>query len=269
MKFTIRLTLLMLFFYAYGQKIQAQTITLKGYELKTSSIYVNIGEEVKMEASGEVTFGFFAGGGSPNGIHGFSGYNIIPNANHGALLARVKGGNWQPIGSKGTLKADKSGLIEFIVNDRERSNNMGYFTIKIDNNEWVNALPDCPCTAPSASNPSDGWAVDDAEAVAKYHIGAKICFRSYPAVPTSEGNSGQQCCYDNNDDLITGGKAAGTPDKESSAEGENDDGSMDIWYLNVINHAIKDVMPFSEMTLQNYHKIWTPNNDNGCQTNIK
>ena len=75
---------------------------------------------------------------------------------------------------------------------------------------WTELLPPCPCMQPPADVVGDGWAMD-ASSCAAIHPGADACFRSYPAVRTIQGRSGQQCCYDHRGSLITSGSGAGTP----------------------------------------------------------
>ncbi len=72
------------------------------------------------------------GGGGPDGISGFRQYNIVSNANHGALLARInRSQGWLLIGKGGTFNSSYDGTLEFAVNDREPSNNSGGFTVNV------------------------------------------------------------------------------------------------------------------------------------------
>jgi len=106
----------------YSTKVETTNLT---------DIYINIGEEVEITASGTIKFGFFAGSGGPNGINGFNTYNKVSGARHGALTARVSSGNWREIGEYGKFIARKSGWLELMVNDSDVGNNMGYFEVKI------------------------------------------------------------------------------------------------------------------------------------------
>jgi len=82
---------------------------------------------------------------------------------------------------------------------------------------WLDALPDCPCFLLGAQG--GGWTEPVSEPW--FHDGAANCVRSTPPMPDG---SGQQCCYDDNDQygyggkLITGGSGAGSPDKTSPEE---------------------------------------------------
>jgi hypothetical protein len=111
---------------------------------------------------------------------------------------------------------------------------------------WHTTLPHCPCQNPDYDSIrlGDGWAKDVGN-IAKYHAGALECFRSYPAVKTSVGQSGQQCCYDRTGRLIPCGSGAGTPDMVSTASGEDKNGVMKTDYWMLIGHWRKDVRPWT------------------------
>lgn len=129
---------------------------------------------------------------------------------------------------------------------------------------WTAAVPRCPCQQPPAGRVGDGWAVDRPSSLGR-HAGASICFRSYPPVRTTEGLSGQQCCYDANGDLVVSGSGAGTPDRSSSCGGERQDGTMKIRLSGFVAHVVKDVRPWSRgMTWRRIHRAWPPDNRNGC-----
>lgn len=139
---------------------------------------------------------------------------------------------------------------------------------------WYEFLPHCPCENPDKNGIklSDGWAKDQGN-LRKYHPGATESFRSYPAVSTSEGMSGQQCCYDAEGHLITGGSAAGTPDKISTCDGEDANGVMITRYRSLLSHYVKDVKPWetfggSDNGWVYYNLLWVPDNGNACKTNI-
>jgi hypothetical protein len=139
--------------------------------------------------------------------------------------------------------------------------------------DWLDKLPACPCESPDKNGIrlNDGWAKDKGD-LDKYHKGASESYRSYPAIETSEGSSGQQCCYDKNGQLITGGRAAGTPDKENTCDGEDAEGVMKIKLTRLLSHYYKDVKPWEAYGGKDsgwigYNKIWKPNNGNKCPAN--
>jgi hypothetical protein len=125
------------------------------------------------------------------------------------------------------------------------------------NDKWIAQLPECPCEVPDKKLVGDGWAVDIGD-IKKHHKGASICFRSYPAIKTDQGMSGQQCCYDSEGQLITTGKGAGTPDRETSCAGEGNDGRMKVAFPGVIFHYFKDVLPGPRVSDKTYLKKWRP-----------
>jgi len=141
---------------------------------------------------------------------------------------------------------------------------------------WYASLPLCPCRNPDFDSVKyhDGWAKDKAN-LNKYHRGAVASYRSYPPVKTEEGWSCQQCCYDYYGNLITSGRAAGTPDKVSACSGENKNGVMTFRFFGLIGHYIKDVRPWIRLMKvdssgwQQYNALWLPDRGNGCPLNMK
>lgn len=136
---------------------------------------------------------------------------------------------------------------------------------------WHDKLPACPCENPDKNGVqiNDGWAKDKGD-INKYHKGATECFRSYPPVQTNEGDSGQQCCYDANGNLITAGSGAGTPDKESTCNGEDGQGTMSVRLQGILGHYKKDVKPWEELGGADsgwvkYNLLWKPDNRNKCR----
>jgi len=123
---------------------------------------------------------------------------------------------------------------------------------------WLEQLPDCPCEQPKATQLNDGWAVDIGDRE-KHHPGAALCFRSFPAIATAQGLSGQQCCYDDGGMLIIDGAGAGTPDRESSCGGESEDGTMQVSWNGLFFHYFKDVLPGGRMSGASYRELWAPN----------
>lgn len=145
---------------------------------------------------------------------------------------------------------------------------------QIDSAEWYAKLPACPCRNPDFKGIklNDGWAKDKGN-LSKYHKGATASFRSYPAIKTSVGNSCQQCCYDANGNLITAGRAAGTPDKTSACNGENKYGVMRVRFFGLIGHYFRDVRPWNKLMKkdtsgwQTYNISWLPSQGK-CHINI-
>lgn len=127
----------------------------------------------------------------------------------------------------------------------------------LEGSSWTTQLPSCPCELPSNTDLDDGWAID-AGNIEYYHPGSTVCIRSYPAIETDQGWSGQQCCYDENGKLITAGAGEGTPDRSSTCTGEDDQGRMKVSYWGAYLHYFKDVRTFEELGWEEYNKIWKP-----------
>jgi len=123
---------------------------------------------------------------------------------------------------------------------------------EMNNSGWLTDLPNCPCIeADAATGCFEGDVCWIPEPPNPFH-GSAQCFRAPSNDPSSD--SGQQCCYNSDHRLITGGDRAGTPDKVSpnvSAQG----------------HYEADVLPFIKCPLNQYHMARPPNNGNHCPDN--
>ncbi|MGH7682023.1 MAG: hypothetical protein ACRENN_08560, partial [Candidatus Eiseniibacteriota bacterium] len=94
------------------------------------------GDKISIRASGEVTFGIMAGSGGPEGINFLPSYNYFQNLNHGCLIGRIAQSDdsddpWSYIGASADFTADRSGLLQFNVNDNDPDNNVGEFAVEI------------------------------------------------------------------------------------------------------------------------------------------
>jgi len=133
---------------------------------------------------------------------------------------------------------------------------------------FYSKLPDCPC---NWSEVEDGKAEmcgtwdKSAAADQTYHYGATNEARW---MPDQSGESGQQCTYDSSGKLITGGLAAGTPDKVSPS------------VANFLDHNSFDMVPWGEfaycvtcdesdaVSCSEYLAQWKPNNRKNCTANV-
>lgn len=132
---------------------------------------------------------------------------------------------------------------------------------------WLRFLPDCPCSLCKSGggwkNPDPNKWEDPKSASQTYHPGASACMRS----TNNSGDSGQQCCYDEDGALITSGLGAGTPDKVAP------DGIL--WgIVGIVRHNYADVHHYSkckamlgdEWVELGYNKARPPNQGvGGCQ----
>jgi RHS repeat-associated protein len=75
---------------------------------------------------------------------------------------------------------------------------------------WTKSLPSCPCRVDEIKCPDPTWS-QPTTWLWGFHKGARSCARSKGSSMT--GNSGDQCCYDNNGNLITAGSGAGSSDR--------------------------------------------------------
>ena len=142
-----------------------------------------------------------------------------------------------------------------VKNAEEIANNL-----KENYPNWTGKLPNCPCDKPEIdkldSFKRSGYGLKD------HHPGAASGYRSTkPVEINSSVNSdlpplkaGQQCNYDQNENLITHGKGAGTADAASPSS-------------SLINHYIIDVVPSKALSTEEYQRTWTPNNGNSCPAN--
>lgn len=147
------------------------------------------------------------------------------------------------------------------------------FKVKDCPTVWYSGLPDCPCTYAIArglgktTSPAGEWKEGLISTVETYHYGAAKDVRWEPAV---SGWPGQQCTYDANGKLITGGIAAGSPDKVSPKSISPE----------MCMHNIADVVPWggSIATCSNgnaqpvscweYLTGWPANKGVGCSNNV-
>ncbi|MBA4719360.1 MAG: hypothetical protein HRO68_09810 [Nitrosopumilus sp.] len=83
-----------------------------------------------------------------------------------------------------------------------------------ENPGWLDVLPDCPCTVKLARNPTTTkWTEQHSPFLQTYHPGAFFEFRSTDTYSSGKDTAhDQQCTYDEQENLITSGHAAGTPD---------------------------------------------------------
>lgn len=114
---------------------------------------------------------------------------------------------------------------------------------------WMARLPACPSRRASIigttewSDEADYWrsilgSLNPEWSIEYYHPGAEHIYRS-----STTSNHRQQCAYDINDDLITGGSAAGTPD----------------YAANLLAHVKIDTLTWEVLGWQTYNLFRIPN----------
>ncbi len=119
-------------------------------ETNTSDITVKKGTKVNVIATGLIKLGTFAGSGSANGIIGYDDYSKIKGFRHGSLLGKIGNGDWFLIGENKSFIPDRDGILSFMVNDRDPSNNSGSFIVEYAINKTLTTVP----TNPAVTTPT-------------------------------------------------------------------------------------------------------------------
>lgn len=116
----------------------------------TNEVCVRKGDRVKVNASGMITTGEFVGILSPEGKESFQLlgitapidplWDIVPEFPHGVLMFRIADSTWSATegwmdyaATKG-FTAERSGCLEFDINDNDNSDNTGAYSVQIDVN---------------------------------------------------------------------------------------------------------------------------------------
>lgn len=111
---------------------QTESLQFRVGDRHTPSTEIMKGDEVTIEAGGQIVLGVFAGSTGPGGITGFTSYNIDPLHNHGALLFTIGQGRYNVMSRpKLNFISQETGRISFVVNDRDVGNNSGAFSVKL------------------------------------------------------------------------------------------------------------------------------------------
>lgn len=117
------------------KKINAKKLSFSKYEIdsytNTTDIIIKKGNKINITASGNVTYGVWAGSGGPEGIDGYTSYNRIEGFRHGSLLFRIGDGAWEAVGKSKFVIAKNNGVLQFIVNDDDPSNNGGSYIVDL------------------------------------------------------------------------------------------------------------------------------------------
>jgi hypothetical protein len=102
-----------------------------GSTVQKTSFKINEGDEVRISALGRVVVHGFSGTVGPDGLEGYKNYRMDPVFAYGALLYKIGDDDWNIVDPEDTIVADRSGVLKFIVNDNDPSNNSGRFSVKI------------------------------------------------------------------------------------------------------------------------------------------
>jgi len=116
-------------------KLPDETYQVEILTRLSTTIKLEKDDRVMITADGQIRLGSFAGISGPDGVPGFTQYNICPDDRHGALFARLRDDDdeekWKRIGKDGIILAKKSGVLEFLVNDNEPGNNEGSYKVTV------------------------------------------------------------------------------------------------------------------------------------------
>lgn len=142
-----------------------------------------------------------------------------------------------------------------LIENRRKKNNLwnDFFRWKCedwnsnqpDPEPYLKGLPPCWPTLPSTANgnvpDSFGDFIQDKacnpskqKGCSFFHPGSKVCYRSQSSFTFNSFTAGQQCCYDNENNLIVGPPGGGTLDLQHSGES----------LFSIVSHLIEDVVPY-------------------------
>jgi hypothetical protein len=119
------------------------TIYIQSFEIEARTgftdtmIVVPAGAKVRVVATGLITLGFFVGEAGPEGKSNNFGssleeYNIVRSFSHGVLLCKLdQESEWRSCGSFEEFIAPREGILRFLINDNDPSNNVGEFDIEV------------------------------------------------------------------------------------------------------------------------------------------
>jgi hypothetical protein len=104
------------------------------YNHLPTTVQVRQGDKINVTARGTIVLGPLAGSSDPDGIGGYTAYSYVSSAPHGSLLVRLQqeqNGNWVRCGRACSFTAERDGILEFLVNDRDSANNSGSYVIQV------------------------------------------------------------------------------------------------------------------------------------------
>lgn len=124
-------------FLIYSVTCKAQNSFAKNYTFNVSSqvkkinLKINAGDEVHISASGTIALRGVTGATGPEGTEGFTNYRMDPVFDYGALLYKIGDDDWNMVDPEDSIIAEKPGILKFMINDNDPSNNSGSFKVQV------------------------------------------------------------------------------------------------------------------------------------------
>ena len=112
----------------FTERENENTLKVSSFSNRTD-VKVEKGQTINFEASGSIRVGLLTT--SPDGIDGWRSFNVDPSFRHGMLMGKIgKEGKWFQIGKRRTIRAPESGVLYLRMNEKDVSNNEGFFLVK-------------------------------------------------------------------------------------------------------------------------------------------
>lgn len=112
-----------------AERLDDSTLRVGSYSF-SSDVTLKRGQRIRLNATGTVTLGPFAGSSGPAGIDGFGLYRRDDRFSLGALLGRIGDGDWFLVGADASVVAQQDGPLSLRINDLDPANNEGYFEVE-------------------------------------------------------------------------------------------------------------------------------------------
>ena len=98
-----------------------------------SSLNLKQGETVSIKAYGIISTGMMSGSANADGLgDAWAEYRIVPTIPCSAVMAQIKGGNWQFVGQRASFTATSDGPLVFAINGIDARQYKGYFDLVIE-----------------------------------------------------------------------------------------------------------------------------------------
>lgn len=133
-----------------------QQFTVQVNSLTQTNLYIQKGQYVLIQADGAIKVGPFVGYVDPDGRNDafLTGYSIISDVPHGALLCRFHGGEWAYCGRGVVFQSDGDGYLDFDINDNDQDNNTAsdFFNVTVTVSNTPLTLPQSINTGNNSTN---------------------------------------------------------------------------------------------------------------------